>query len=113
MIKQFNFYDIYGYLLPGTLLLALFWLPFVCFGLFESVRLGREQLAAGKPPLALLLLVWAVSAWAVVTVYLPMAWDRYQLPIESGNALLAAVGVCAIWDQIAARRGVRIELARA
>lgn len=28
MIKQFNFYDIYGYLLPGTLLLALFWLPF-------------------------------------------------------------------------------------
>jgi hypothetical protein len=28
VIKQFNFYDIYGYLLPGTLLLALFWLPF-------------------------------------------------------------------------------------
>ena len=27
MIKQFNFYDIYGYLLPGTLLLAIFWLP--------------------------------------------------------------------------------------
>ena len=46
---------------------ALFWLPFVCFGFFESVRLGRQQLAAGKPPLALLLLVWAVSAWAVVT----------------------------------------------
>jgi hypothetical protein len=28
VIKRFNFYDIYGYLLPGTLLLALFWLPF-------------------------------------------------------------------------------------
>lgn len=27
MIKQFNFYDIYGYLLPGILLLGLFWLP--------------------------------------------------------------------------------------
>jgi hypothetical protein len=27
VIKQFNFYDIYGYLLPGTLLLGLFWLP--------------------------------------------------------------------------------------
>ena len=27
MIKQFNFYDIYGYLLPGMLLLGLFWLP--------------------------------------------------------------------------------------
>ena len=27
MIKQFNFYDIYGYLLPGMLLVSLFWLP--------------------------------------------------------------------------------------
>ena len=27
-----------------------------------------------------------------MTVYLPMAWDRYQLPIQSGNALLAARG---------------------
>lgn len=28
MIKNFNFYDIYGYFLPGFTLLALFWLPF-------------------------------------------------------------------------------------
>ncbi len=27
MIKQFNFYDIYGYLLPGTVLFALLWMP--------------------------------------------------------------------------------------
>lgn len=27
MIKQFNFYDIYGYLLPGVLLLGILWLP--------------------------------------------------------------------------------------
>jgi len=27
VIKQFNFYDIYGYLLPGILLLGLFWMP--------------------------------------------------------------------------------------
>ncbi len=27
MIKQFNFYDIYGYLIPGMLLVGLFWLP--------------------------------------------------------------------------------------
>lgn len=27
MIKQFNFYDFYGYLLPGMLILGLFWLP--------------------------------------------------------------------------------------
>lgn len=28
MIERFNFYDIYGYLLPGTLLFGLLWLPF-------------------------------------------------------------------------------------
>jgi hypothetical protein len=28
MSERFNFYDIYGYLLPGLLLFALFWLPF-------------------------------------------------------------------------------------
>ena len=33
MSERFNFYDIYGYLLPGSLLLALFWLPFGLGGL--------------------------------------------------------------------------------
>lgn len=27
MIEKFNFYDIYGYLLPGAVMLLLFWLP--------------------------------------------------------------------------------------
>ena len=34
-----------------------------------------------------------------MTVYLPMAWDRYLLPIQSGNALLAALAASAIWDR--------------
>ena len=76
------------------------WLPLVLFGLRESVRLGLEQLRAGQPPAALALVVWAVCAWVVVTVYLPMAWDRYQLPIQSGNALLAAVGISALWNRL-------------
>jgi hypothetical protein len=28
MIQRFNFYDIYGYLVPGVVLLGIFWLPF-------------------------------------------------------------------------------------
>jgi len=28
VIKQFNFYDIYGYFIPGMLLVGVFWLPF-------------------------------------------------------------------------------------
>ena len=60
-----------------------------------------SQYRSGRPPTALALVVWAVVAWAVVTVYLPMAWDRYLLPIQSGNALLAAIAVAAIWERIA------------
>ena len=28
MIDKFNFYDIYGYFVPGLALLAVLWLPF-------------------------------------------------------------------------------------
>ena len=34
MIERFNFYDVYGYFLPGVALLALVWLP---FGLVQGV----------------------------------------------------------------------------
>ena len=77
-------------------------MPLVFFGLVASIRLGLRQYRAGQPPTALALVVWAIVAWAVVTVYLPMAWDRYLLPIQSGNACSAAVAVAAIWQRIAA-----------
>ena len=28
MIDRFNFYDIYGYFIPGALLIALLWIPY-------------------------------------------------------------------------------------
>jgi hypothetical protein len=39
MIERFNFYDIYGYLLPGTLLFGLVWLP---FGLISAALPSNE-----------------------------------------------------------------------
>jgi 4-amino-4-deoxy-L-arabinose transferase-like glycosyltransferase len=80
---------------------AILWAPLVLFGLATSIRLGVSQYRGGRPPAALALVVWALMAWGVVTVYLPMAWDRYLLPIQSANALLAAVGVVALGDRIA------------
>lgn len=77
----------------------VFWWPLVAFGAAETYRLGRRQLRDGRPPTALGLLAWATIAWAVVAVYLPMAWDRYLLPIQAPNALLAAVGACGFWDR--------------
>ncbi len=79
---------------------AVFWWPLVLFGVVQSIRLGRDQLRSGVPPTAIALLIWAAVAWVVVAVYLPMAWDRYMLPIQAPNALLAAVGVSGLWDRL-------------
>ncbi len=76
----------------------VFWWPLVVLGAVQTLRLGRQQLREGSPPSALALLIWAAVAWAVVAAYLPMAWDRYLLPIQAPNALLAATGVHGLWS---------------
>ena len=61
-------------------------------GLVAAIRLGEAAASAiGQPPTAWALALWACLALTVVTVYLPMAWDRYQLPIQAPAALLAAL----------------------
>jgi hypothetical protein len=82
---------------------AVLWLPLVLFGLVETIRLCGAQLQVGGPPTAGAVVIWAALAWLTVACYLPMAWDRYLLPIQSGNALLAAVGASALWDRLAGR----------
>jgi 4-amino-4-deoxy-L-arabinose transferase-like glycosyltransferase len=79
---------------------AILWWPVVLFGLFQTIRLGRSQLREGRPSTAIAALVWVVVTWSVVAGYLPMAWDRYLLPIQAPNALLAAVGASALWDRL-------------
>ncbi len=82
---------------------ALLWWPLILIGLLESIRTGRDQLREGRPPTAIALLIWVAVAWAVVASYLPMAWDRYLLPIQAPNALVAAVGVSGLWDRLGDR----------
>jgi 4-amino-4-deoxy-L-arabinose transferase-like glycosyltransferase len=86
---------------------SILWVPLVLLGFVESVRLGRAQFRMGQPPTAAALLIWAALVWIVVTVYLPMAWNRYMLPTQSGNALLAALAVSAAWDCVARRLWAR------
>jgi 4-amino-4-deoxy-L-arabinose transferase-like glycosyltransferase len=70
---------------------ALLWLPVVLAGLITAVRLGKQQHRQSQAPTGWALVVWSALSLLVVTVYLPMAWDRYQLPIQAPAALLAAV----------------------
>src|SRR5262249_48889745 len=79
---------------------VIFWLPLVMIGLVQSLRRGLIQYRNGAAPTAWALVIWAVVAWAVVVVYLPMAWDRYLLPIQAPNALLAAVALSALWERV-------------
>jgi len=65
VIKQFNFYDIYGYLLPGVLLQAILWLP---FGITASAWPEQDlskAIIAGILAYVLGLVIQAVAAVAV------------------------------------------------
>jgi len=83
---------------------AIFWAAMVLFGLIESVALSQGQWRAGIPPTGIALLGWAAVAFLVVTIYLPMAWDRYLLPIQGVNALLAALGLSMVGDRLVQTR---------
>jgi 4-amino-4-deoxy-L-arabinose transferase-like glycosyltransferase len=69
---------------------AAVWGPLVLAGASWVVVLGRRQLRAGAPPTAWAILLQACAAFVTVTAFLPLAWDRYLLPIQSGSALLVA-----------------------
>jgi hypothetical protein len=82
---------------------ALLWLPWVAAGLVAAIAHGRRQRAAGAPPTDWAIAVQAVVAALVVTAYLPLAWDRYLLPLQPGSALLAAGLVVAAADRLGKR----------
>jgi 4-amino-4-deoxy-L-arabinose transferase-like glycosyltransferase len=83
---------------------VVLWLPLCALGAFAMAREGRRQRDRGEPPAA-----WAALALVGVTIgtvvaYLPMAWDRYLLPIQPPAALLAAAAIGAGIDRA---RGAR------
>jgi len=47
MVDRFNFYDIYGYFIPGAILLVLLWLP---FGFFDIIMLSTISAVIGIIP---------------------------------------------------------------
>lgn len=84
---------------------AVVWLPLCLAGLGYALGYGRAQFRRREPPTA-----WAIAAWAlvsllVVTFYLPMAWDRYLLPIQAPFAVLAARAIVSAWGAVARLAG--------
>ncbi|WP_235963256.1 ArnT family glycosyltransferase [Tautonia rosea] len=75
---------------------ALLWGPIVMTGVIGAIGIGSRQRRAGQPPTAWAVLVQFAVGLATVLAFIPMAWDRYMLPIQSGAALLGAAAVSAV-----------------
>ncbi len=79
---------------------AIVWLPLVLIGAYVVFRRGREQRSRGESPAAwALLLQWGITL-ATVTAFLPLAWDRYYLPLQASSSLLASAAVVALVDRL-------------
>jgi 4-amino-4-deoxy-L-arabinose transferase-like glycosyltransferase len=79
---------------------ACLWLPLVLAGAIVSAVRGWSQQRSGLPPTLWTPLVYWVIALVVVTSYLPMAWDRYQLPIQAPSTLLASIGLVELTSRV-------------
>ncbi|HEV3121616.1 MAG TPA: glycosyltransferase family 39 protein [Isosphaeraceae bacterium] len=86
---------------------AWIWRIWVGIGLVWAIVKGYQQMRTGAPPAAWAIALEALVALVVVTLYIPMAWNRYFLSIQPGSALLAAgavVWVCEGLLSLAARQ---------
>jgi 4-amino-4-deoxy-L-arabinose transferase-like glycosyltransferase len=80
---------------------AFVWFPLGLAALGYALAYGRAQSRRREAPAAWAVATWALVALAVVTLYLPMAWDRYLLPIQAPFSLLAAAAIVGAWDGLA------------
>lgn len=83
---------------------AVVWLPLVVAGFLATLGRGKSQLRSGAVPRAWALSIQFVISLATVGLFLPLAWDRYFLPIQGIASLMAAFAAVALYDAIR-RRG--------
>jgi 4-amino-4-deoxy-L-arabinose transferase-like glycosyltransferase len=72
------------------------WLPLVGLALMVVLRLGRRQWRSGEAPVGWALAVQGAVTAVVVTLFIPLAWDRYTLSLQPVAALIVGVGVVTV-----------------
>jgi NPCBM/NEW2 domain-containing protein/dolichyl-phosphate-mannose-protein mannosyltransferase len=80
---------------------AWVWGLWVLAGAAWAAGHGRRQVRAGEPPTAWAVLAAALVSLVTVTAMIPLDWDRYFLPIQSGSVLLAACAAAAVGVRLA------------
>jgi hypothetical protein len=83
---------------------ALLWIPLVAAGAFTSYVRGLDQVRRGQAATAWAVLVAGAVATAVVTSFLPLAWDRYYLSIQPWSVLLVSAALTAVAGRISRGR---------
>jgi hypothetical protein len=76
LIEKFNFYDIYGYFLPGAIALLLFWLP---------IGLAQHKFPSGDWTSALLGAVLAYVTGILVQTFADKALRSTASKVKEGN----------------------------
>ena len=83
---------------------ALVWLPLVLVGFVQALMKGWSRLRAGFPPTSWALAAYWLVATGTVAWFLPLAWDRYELPIQAPSALLAAGALASVGGLVGAEK---------
>jgi hypothetical protein len=78
LIEKFNFYDIYGYFLPGAIALLLFWLP---------IGLAQHKFPSGDWTSALLGAVLAYVTGILVQTFADKALRSTASKVKEGNEM--------------------------
>jgi 4-amino-4-deoxy-L-arabinose transferase-like glycosyltransferase len=79
---------------------VVLWLPLVLAGAVAWVARGVRQRRRGEPPTAWAIPIGFVICVATVGAFLPLAWDRYLLPIQAFSGLMAAGALVAVFDRL-------------
>ena len=69
---------------------AIVWGPLVAFSLIVLTRRGWREFRGGHPPLTWLPVGYFGVVVGVVTLFIPLAWDRYFLSIQAPSILVVA-----------------------
>ena len=78
---------------------AVAWGPLVALALGVLALRGGRDFSAGRPPVAWLPVAYFVVVVAVVTPFIPLAWDRYFLAIQAPAALAVACAAGLLLDR--------------
>ncbi len=69
---------------------AAIWLPMVLLSAVWSAMNGLIAVRRGVPPMSWAVLTYFLVTLATVSAFIPLAWDRYYLPLQAPSALLVA-----------------------